>query len=233
MQVIGLKAFKDNYIWVIQEGEQLAIVDPGQAEPVLDFLRNNQLSPSVILLTHEHNDHIGGLAQMLEHYPNCQVIGPSEVSGLVDKVVKDGDSFDLFGYQVEVFKTAGHTKEHISYLVDDKLFCGDALFSAGCGRVFTGDFQAQFEALQVFNSLGDQILVYAGHEYTLTNLAFAMEIEPDNREIADVYKRVKQQREDGLASLPSTIGLEKKINLFMRAKSVEEFTKLRKKRDQF
>lgn len=233
MQVIGLKAFKDNYIWVIQEGQQVAIVDPGQAEPVLDFLSSSQLSPGFILLTHKHDDHIGGLAQVLEHYPNCLVIGPSEVSHLVDKVVKDGDSFNLFGYQVEVYKTAGHTEEHISYLVDGKLFCGDALFSAGCGRVFTGEYQAQFEALQFFNSLGDQVLVYAGHEYTLTNLAFAMEIEPENQDIAEAYKRVQQQRVDGLATLPSTIGLEKEINLFMAAKSVEEFTELRKKRDQF
>lgn len=233
MQVIGLKALKDNYIWLIEEGQQVAIIDPGQTEPVLEFLMSKQLSPSYILLTHKHDDHIGGVAQLVEHYPACQVIGPSEVSRLADRVVKDGDKFDLFGYQVQVYKTAGHTEEHISYLVDDKLFCGDALFSAGCGRVFTGDYQAQFQALQLFNTLGNQVLVYAGHEYTVTNLGFALEIDPNNRTIAEAYHRATQLRAKGLSTLPSTIGLEKDINLFMGANSVEEFTKLRKERDKF
>jgi len=123
-------------------------------------------------LTHDHEDHIGGVEEILATYSNTPVYGPKETNDLADYVVQDGDSFNLMGQGFEVFKTAGHTEEHISYLMGDDLFCGDALFSAGCGRVFTGDYQAQYDALQKFKQLNNSVKVYAAHEYTETNLRF-------------------------------------------------------------
>src|SRR5699024_12234958 len=133
----------------------------------------------------------------------------------------------------EVSKTAGHTYEHISFLMDKALFCGDALFSGGCGRVFTGDYQAQYETLQKFGQLPDDVEVYAGHEYTQTNLRFAHSIKPSDQVISRALDDVNELRKKDLPTLPSTIGREKKINLLMQAKTLDEFIGLREMRDNF
>ena len=137
------------------------------------------------------------------------------------------------GKKFQVFKTAGHTTEHVSFLMEKALFCGDALFSAGCGRVFTGDYQAQFNALQIFKSLDETVEVYAGHEYTQTNLRFAQSIEPANKNISQVLDQVTNLRAHDLPSLPSTIGKEKNINLFLQADKLQDFIALRNARDNF
>ena len=132
-----------------------------------------------------------------------------------------------------MFKTAGHTEEHISFLTEDALFCGDALFSGGWVRVFTKDYQAQYDALQTFNSLADDVKVYAGHEYTLTNLRFAHSVRPTNEILEEAINEANDFREQGLPTLPSTIGREKEINLFLQAETLDEFRALRDARDAF
>lgn len=233
MKVIPIKALSDNYIWVIEEGKEAVVVDPGEAEGVLHYLKQNEFNLNAIILTHKHRDHIDGLEKVLESYPDTPVYGPIETESLVTEVVKDGDQFELFGKKVDVIKTAGHSEEHISYLMDQHLFCGDALFSAGCGRVFTKDYQAQFDALKFFNSLEGEVKVYAGHEYTETNLRFAQSIEPENKEIETALKEVRNLREKDQPTLPSTIKKEKRINLFMQARDLSMFTDLRNQRDTF
>ncbi|MGP6139017.1 MULTISPECIES: hydroxyacylglutathione hydrolase [unclassified Jeotgalibaca] len=233
MEVSLIKAFSDNYIWVIEEGEDIAVVDPGEANGVLSYLEENKSNLVAILLTHNHDDHIGGVREILEKYPDVPVYGPTETDSLATQIVQEGDTFELFGETVEVFKTAGHTEEHISFLMGDILFCGDALFSGGCGRVFTGDYEAQYEALQKFKGLNDNVKVYAGHEYTQTNLRFAMSETPSNPDILTALHEVNDKRAIEMPTLPSTIGKEKLINLFLNADTLEDFIELRKARDNF
>lgn len=233
MKIHPIKAFRDNYIWVIQKENKAVVVDPGEGEQVMVYLESNDLELRAILLTHNHDDHIGGVLEIYEKYPDIAVYGPDETEPLVDHNVHEGDTFELLGETFEVFLTAGHTEGHISYLMGEHLFCGDALFSGGCGRVFTGDYQAQFDALQKFKQLADDVKVYAAHEYTQTNLNFALTMQPNNPTISEALDEVDDLREMNAPTLPSTIGREKLINLFLQAESLEEFRALRAARDNF
>ena len=233
MKIYWIPAFSDNYIWIIEKDKKAIVIDPGEADQVVDYLAAANLDLEAILLTHKHDDHIGGVLEIYEKYPDITIFGPDETEPLVNHTVKEGDSFQILGEKFEVFKTAGHTEGHISYLMGSDLFCGDALFSGGCGRVFTRDYKAQFSALQKFKQLDDQVNVYAAHEYTVTNLNFALTVEPNNKKIQEALDEMKDLRENNQSTLPSTIGREKEINLFLKADSVEEFKTLRDKRDQF
>ncbi|MCA9765236.1 MAG: hydroxyacylglutathione hydrolase [Carnobacterium sp.] len=233
MDICPIKAFSDNYIWVIEEGTEAVIVDPGEAKGVIGYLAEKNLELKAILLTHNHDDHIGGVQEILVTYPDISIYGPEETSSLANHVVVEGDSFNLLNEQFNVIKTAGHTEGHISFLAKKILFCGDALFSAGCGRVFTKDYQAQYDALQKFNQLDDEVLVYAAHEYTQTNLRFSQGIEPPNKVISEALAKTNELRAKGQPTLPTTIGREKKINLFLQATSLEDFKELRQARDHF
>lgn len=233
MKLNAIPALADNYIWVWSQGDEAIIVDPGEAKPVLDYLEEHNLKAGAILITHVHADHVDGMGEIVAKYPKVKTYGPKEVSHLVDTVLKDGDTIELYGSQIEVFLTAGHTEDHISYLVDKQhLLSGDALFSAGCGRVFTGDYEAQYKSMVFFRSLADDVKVYAGHEYTLTNLQFAL-TQTIDAFVKNYYDKTKALVEKGLLSLPSTIGIEKQINLFLMAKDVQEFTRLRNLKDNF
>lgn len=233
MNIHSIKAFSDNYIWLMGEGSDVIVIDPGEAEGVLAYLEEQQLRLTAVLLTHNHDDHVGGVSEVLTEYPDTPVYGPEETKDLADHIVQDGDSFELLGQRFNVFKTAGHTEGHISYLTGEALFCGDALFSGGCGRVFTGDYQAQYDALQKFNRLDDEVKVYAAHEYTQTNLRFAQSIQPENQTISKALEQVADLRANGQPTLPTTIGREKDINLFLRAETLEDFVELRQARDKF
>lgn len=233
MQIIPIKAFSDNYIWLIRIDSKAIVVDPGESKAVIDYLKEEELDLQAILLTHEHDDHIAGVEDILTFYPDLSVYGPVETQDLADQIVHHDDQFTILGQDFRVFKTAGHTHEHISYLMGQDLFCGDALFSAGCGRVFTGDYQAQYDSMQFFASLADETRIYPGHEYTLTNLQFAHTIRPADQAIADELKTVEDLRAHDQITLPSTIEKEKKINVFIQTESLEEFKELRDARDQF
>ncbi|MBF6625614.1 hydroxyacylglutathione hydrolase [Aerococcaceae bacterium zg-BR9] len=233
MKIIGLPALNDNYIWLIKQEEQVVIVDPGESQVVFEYLQANQLEPIGIWITHGHDDHTAGVPAILKQYPSLFVQAPIEASYLATNVVKEGDKLELWQHSVQIIKTAGHTSEHISYLVNNKLFCGDALFSAGCGRVFTKDYEAQFEALQKLTSLNDEVEIYAGHEYTVTNLRFAHQQAPTNTVIEAALVRAKELRAQNQPTLPSTIGKERQINLFIQAPTVEAMTQLRNQRDAF
>ena len=233
MNIYWIPAFSDNYIWVIEKDKKAIVVDPGEGPQVVDYLTAASLELEAILLTHNHDDHIGGVLEIYEEYPDIAIYGPDETEPLVNHTVKEGDSFQILGEKFEVFLTAGHTAGHISYLMGENLFCGDALFSGGCGRVFTSDYHAQFAALQKFSQLDDAVKVYAAHEYTVTNLSFALTVEPKNEVIQEALDEMKDKRAKDEPTLPSTIGREKKINLFLQADSVEAFKALRDQRDQF
>ncbi|WP_338471517.1 hydroxyacylglutathione hydrolase [Niallia sp. XMNu-256] len=233
MIIHPIKAFSDNYIWCIQDETEAVVVDPGEAKGVLDFLEEKQLRLAAILLTHKHEDHTGGVQEIVARHPESPVYGPKETEALANRIVAEGDSFNLLGQTFQVFETGGHTHGHISFLMGDALFCGDALFSAGCGRVFTSDYAAQYESLQKFKRLDDDINVYPGHEYTETNLRFAYDTLPDNKKISKALKEVRELRAKEQITLPTTIGREREINLFLQAETLEDFIKLRNARDDF
>jgi hydroxyacylglutathione hydrolase len=228
-----IKAFTDNYIWCIQEETEAVVVDPGEAKGVLNYLEEKQLRLVGILLTHKHEDHTGGVREIVARHPEIPVYGPKETEALANRVVAEGDSFNLLDQTFQVSETGGHTNSHISFLMGDALFCGDALFSAGCGRVFTGDYEAQYETLQKFKRLDDDINVYPAHEYTEINLRFAYDMQPDNKKISKALEEVRDLRAKGQPTLPTTIGREKEMNLFLQVETLEDFIELRNARDDF
>ncbi|MDY2987712.1 MAG: hydroxyacylglutathione hydrolase [Peptoniphilus sp.] len=231
MKIIPIRAFEDNYIWTLIKGNNAVVVDPGEAEPVLKYKKENELNLVGILLTHKHSDHVGGVRTLKNKF-DLKVYGPKEIENLADIVVRDGDIFEILDEKVEVIKTSGHTEEHVSYLIENNLFCGDALFLAGCGRVFTGDYEAQYNTIQKFKELNGDTKVFAAHEYSKTNLKFADSVMPSEA-VSLAMKLVETLEKEGRPSLPSTIGMELEINPFMKAGSFEEFKKYRDIRDGF
>lgn len=234
LTITPIPALSDNYIWVIQQKQEAVVVDPAEAAAVLAFLAKNQLNLTAILLTHAHHDHTDGVTELVQAFPKASVYGSAETAQWATCVVTPNSGFQLFDVPVKVLGSSGHTAEHISYLVaGEHLFCGDALFSAGCGRVFTGDYQAQFETLQRFKQLPDWVQVYAGHEYTQSNLKFAVSVMPPTCVLMEYQERVDMLRLQHQPTLPTTIGIEKQINPFMQAETLATFIALRQQKDQF
>lgn len=229
MNINFIKAFNDNYIWTIEKDGKVIVVDPGDAGPVIDYLKGRNLD--YIILTHKHMDHVGGVDELKIKY-GAKVYGPIETSEYNDVTLKDGDVFDLLGEDFKVISTGGHTEDHISYLVDGNLFCGDALFLAGCGRVFTKDYKKSYEGLKKLKNLADDTVVYPAHEYSLANLEFAKSVI-SNDDLDREYERVRKLRDEDKITLPSTIGKEKKINPFFLARDLDEFIDFRNKKDNF
>ena len=218
LKIIPLPAFTDNYIWAIVYGNSCVVVDPGDSSPVFDFLESNNLDLECILITHHHFDHTGGMLALAKKY-DCPVYGPSgdHIEGLTSKVSED-DEITIFNFKFKIFETPGHTLDHIAYFhSSDKgsyLFCGDTLFSGGCGRLFEGTAEDMFSSLNKFISLPDETLVFCAHEYTQNNLKFALTINPSNHDLIKYSKKVNELRSNSEITLPSNIGLEKKINPF-------------------
>ena len=209
MTIIALSAFQDNYIWVIKNQDDFICVDPGDADPVLMFAQQEQLTLSHILLTHHHADHVGGVHELKKHFP--EVI----VHNIYDSTKKP-EFIQLGNYQFDVLSTPGHTGTHVCYFEPNQhwLFCGDTLFSAGCGRVFDGTMDALYTSLQQLKQLPDNTHVYCAHEYTRQNLKFALTVEPNNQTAREHLNFLEANPTQN--SLPSTIGFEKQINPFLR-----------------
>lgn len=224
MTVFPIPAFIDNYIWAIldEKTDELVCVDPGEAEPVLDFASTHSLRLAGILLTHHHQDHIGGLAQLIKNYPNCRVYGPEDPRiPYVTNPVQAKERFCLGKYLYRVLFNPGHTSTHISYYEAQQgwLFCGDTLFSAGCGRVFDGTMAELHTSMLLFKQLPLATQIFCAHEYTRQNLSFAQSVEPKNSAILHHIKKLKNQTT--LCSLPSNLDLELSINPFLRTQIPE------------
>lgn len=230
MNIIGLPAFNDNYIWAIinEEAHTLTCIDPGIATPVLNYAQTNNLTLRNILITHHHADHAGGVAELRQHYPNVLVFGPADPRiPDITTAVRDEDIIHIDRLDFRVLNTPGHTSSHVCYQEPTKrwLFCGDTLFSAGCGRVFDGTIEKLHQSITLLKNLPKDTKVYCGHEYTLQNLKFAASVEPENATIRSYLAHL--QGKTNSCTLPSTIELEKKINPFMRTDStaVQAFAK--------
>ncbi|QIW16219.1 hydroxyacylglutathione hydrolase [Pasteurellaceae bacterium RH1A] len=234
LKITPIPALSDNYIWLLEKDQEALVIDPGQAQPVRDFLAKKGLKLTACLLTHNHDDHTAGVQTLLEEYPHLPVFGPAETAAFANQIVEPQECFERWGLTFEVLASGGHTAGHISYLLDKTyLFCGDALFSGGCGRVFTGDYKAQFEALERFKQLPDWVQVFPAHEYTQSNLKFAQAVLPPSCTLAEYQEQVDIWRAQGRPSLPTTIGLEKQINPFLRAENLADFIRLRQQKDNF
>lgn len=218
LQIQAIPAFDDNYIWVIHNDTHGVVVDPGQADGVLDYFQQHQLTIAAILVTHHHYDHTGGVSKLTRAQP-CPVYGPMnpEIAS-VTTVCKEGDTvtIDALELEFQVIECPGHTLDHIAFYAQPWLFCGDTLFSAGCGRMFEGKPSQFVQSLNKLTALPNDTQVYCAHEYTQANLAFAAAVEPDNRAITEHQQRVSQLRELGNPSLPSVLSTELAINPFLR-----------------
>ena len=224
MNIQSIKAFNDNYIWLINTNEGNLVIDPGESQPVMDYMQQHQLRLTDILITHHHYDHVGGIVDLRKNIDG-KVFGPNnpQIEGL-DAQVTEGMTVQACGLEFQVLEIPGHTLDHIAYFLADgsqpRLFCGDTLFSVGCGRVFEGTPQQMFAALEKLNALPANTLVYCAHEYTLANLKFAQAVEPNNSYITEHIEVCQRQRDADLPTLPSTMELERKINPFLRCSAI-------------
>lgn len=221
MEVHALHAFDDNYIWLIgcRDRPAVAIVDPGDEDPVIEYLTQHQLTPEAILITHHHGDHTGGVTALVERY-RIPVYGPaSERIPAMSTPLVEGDEVRLSGCRLtfRVVDTPGHTRGHICYVGHDALFCGDALFAAGCGRIFEGTPEQMYHSLEKLRALPDQTLVYCAHEYTRANLGFALVAEPENPDTRQRMAQVEALRAKQQDTVPSLLGVEKLTNPFLRS----------------
>lgn len=227
---------RDNYCYLLEgEDKTCIILDPGQITPVESHIAQHGLKPVLILNTHHHADHIAGNAELKTKYA-IPVAGPRAEQTKIphmDKGLAEGDMIEQSGIVLSVMETPGHTKGHIVFHWKDRdaLFCGDTLFSMGCGRLFEGTAEDMFESLQKIKSLPPETGIYCGHEYTASNGSFAQNVESDNTDIQARMKEVLKLRTNNLPTIPVTLETELKTNPFLRAPDVSTFAALRKQKD--
>ena len=235
MSVKPISAFSDNYIWMLIDEKKKAacVVDPGDPDPVLEQLSKDKLSLDSILVTHHHFDHTGGL-EALKEKTQCAIYGPdSKVPG-IEFALKDRDSVKILGLEFHVIEVPGHTLDHIAYYHAGEtpfLFCGDTLFAGGCGRVFEGTHSMMHESLSKLSALPKNTLIYCAHEYTKSNLLWALNLEPENENIKNKLVEVEKKIALKELTIPFLLEEELKINLFLRADNLKGFSYLRANKD--
>lgn len=255
-QVFAIPAFSDNYLWaLVNKDGNCAIVDPGDATPVIDFLQKHNYTLTDILLTHHHSDHIGGVNTLLNTYANVNVYGPSTSRfPMVTKPCKDNDQIVLpqLGIKLTTMEVPGHTIDHICYFDQDNIFVGDTLFSAGCGRLFEGSPEQMYNSLTRISQLDENTNVYCAHEYTSANIKFALTVDKTNQDLVEYNEATKALIKDNKSTIPTSLSTQLKINPFLRSndheikKAISQkfnlilpisdsdcFTYLRKWKDQF
>jgi hydroxyacylglutathione hydrolase len=255
LKIHAVNAFEDNYIWLIQaeQGQQVLIVDPGDAQPVLKALDSLGITPAAILITHHHADHVGGINELLSHF-RVPVYGPARerIPHITHPVVEqDVIEIDPAFPIIKVFDTPGHTAGHICYFTENKLFCGDTLFAGGCGRLLGGTASDLFASLQRLKQLPADTEIYCAHEYTQSNLRFAATVDISNSALQQRIKKVADRRNKHLPTVPSLMAEELTTNPFLRTdthaikRAAEQFagrplnnaeavfTSLRRWKDQF
>ena len=229
MEITALPAFSDNYIWALRRADHVVVVDPGEAEPVLEYLRQSGGKLCAILITHRHADHIGGVSVLLEH-AKVPVYGPAAEQDkitMLTHALRDGERVKIaeLGCEFDVLDVGGHTLGHIAYFgtVDDEnlLFCGDTLFAGGCGRIFEGTPAQMYASLQKLAALPADTRVYCAHEYTQSNLKFALAVEPGNAALQHRNIQVARLRAADQSSVPSTLAEELATNPFLRSNAPE------------
>jgi len=252
LSVEPIKAYTDNYIWLVSTNEGSIVVDPGESKEILNLIDTNKINLKGVLITHHHYDHTNGLLD-LTNKMNLEVYGPEKIEG-INNIVKESDKFSIIGIDFEVIEIPGHTLDHLAFYSfndeDPILFCGDTLFAGGCGRVFEGTFEQMFWSLKKISNYPKETKVFSGHEYTLSNLKFALEVDKDNKDLICEFNNIEKLTSSGIPSLPTNLNKELKMNPFLRCHDIdiknkviekfdiiddelEIFTALRKWKDNF
>ncbi len=253
LSVEPIKAYSDNYIWLISTNEGSIVVDPGESSEILNLIDSNKINLKGVLITHHHYDHTNGLVDLTNKI-DLAVFGPKNNINGINNIVSESDKFSLIGIDFEVIEIPGHTLDHLAfYSFNDGnpiLFCGDTLFAGGCGRVFEGTFEQMFKSLKKISEYPKETKVFCGHEYTLSNLKFALEVDKDNELLKNEFIHVENLVSSGKPSLPTNLDKEFKLNPFLRCNDaniknkiiqkfdimddeLEIFTALRKWKDNF
>jgi hydroxyacylglutathione hydrolase len=222
--ITPIAALTDNYIWLLSDpmNHYATAIDPGEAAPLLAYLSNRNIELTDLLITHHHPDHVAGIPQLLKHFPRLRIYGPEHESlPFLTHPVQAAHKVTLanLGWQFTVMAVPGHTLEHIAYYTPGHLFCGDSLFAAGCGRLFEGTPAQMWHSLTQLSALPAATQVYAGHEYTLANLRFALTIEPENQALNARWQQCQQLRRQQQPTLPSTLEQELASNPFLRCQN--------------
>lgn len=240
LTITALPVLRDNYVFVLQRGGAAVVVDPAVAGPVRDWLSQRRLELVAVLQTHHHSDHIGGTPDLLQHWPTAAVVASAadrERIPFQTVPVAGGDRLELLGRPMEVLAVPGHTRCHLAFHLPAhagegaELFCGDTLFAAGCGRLFEGSPGEMLRSLRTLTDLDPATRVWCAHEYTEANLRWAAQRRPDDGPIADRLALVRRQRARGEATIPTSVGLERATNLFVRAADATELAALRLDKD--
>tara|TARA_B100000700_G_C14894458_1_gene784328 strand:- start:112 stop:876 length:765 start_codon:yes stop_codon:yes gene_type:complete len=253
LSVEPIKAFTDNYIWLVSTNEGSIVIDPGESKNIQKLIDNNTIDLKGILITHHHYDHTNGLSELVK-INELEVYGPVNNIDGINHRLTDKDKISIIGIDFDVISIPGHTLDHIGFYSANAnnpiLFCGDTLFAGGCGRIFEGTYEQMFHALKKITKLPTNTNIYCGHEYTLSNLKFALEADDTNKELIEEFKKVENKINSNIPSLPTTLDKELKVNPFLRCDNIniqnkiiekfkvsnnelEVFTALRKWKDNF
>ena len=236
-KIIGLRVLNDNIIWLWKKNKSVVVIDPAVPKPVIKYLNENNLNLEAILQTHHHADHIGGTEVLIEKWPNVKVIASKKEKDRIpfqNFSVQDRDKLNILGEEVQIIEVLGHTRTHIAFFlngVNPVLFIGDTLFSGGCGRIFEGTYEQMYASLEKIKLLPKNTLIYCAHEYTKSNLMWAINIKPEDQDIKNKLLQVEKNISLNRLTIPFKLDEEMKINLFLRAKSLKEFIYLRENKD--
>lgn len=239
MKIEIIKCLQDNYSYLIidKKSNEACVIDPSEADPVIDFCEENKIKIKYILNTHHHYDHVGGNKEIKEFY-NSKILGFEHDKNRIpeiDILLKDQEVWKKNNFEAKIFHIPGHTTGHICYYFFNEkiLFTGDTLFSLGCGKIFEGTYAQMFNSLRLFKSFPLDTKIYCGHEYTLQNSKFCLEHDPKNKMLINKILKIKDNLSQGNPTLPSTIEDELNCNIFLKANDVESFSKLRDLKDNF
>ncbi len=238
-KIIGIRVLSDNVIWLWKNSNSAVVIDPALSQPVIEYLKAHNLNLEAILQTHHHSDHIGGTRDLIKEWPNVKVIASAKEKDRIpfqNLSVRDGDKVRLLDKDVQVIEVIGHTKSHIAFYFNDNvpvLFIGDTLFSAGCGRVFEGTYKQMYNSLKKIKSLPKKTVIYCAHEYTKSNLIWALDLEPENQIIKNKLVEVEKKIALNKLTIPCLLEEEMQINLFLRADNLKRFSYLRANKDSW
>ena len=239
MKIEIIKCLQDNYSYlIIDEKDQIAcVVDPSEAKPIINFLENKRIRLKYILNTHHHYDHVGGNLELKQKY-NCEVVGFKGDKNRIpeiDILMEDNQIWKKNNFEAQVYHIPGHTSGHIAFhfFKEKKIFTGDTLFSLGCGRIFEGTYEQMFCSLKKIKKLPKDTQIYCGHEYTLQNSNFCIAKDPSNLKLKEKIKKINQKIKNNLPTIPSILSDELECNIFLKAKDLKSFSKLRDLKDNF
>ena len=239
MKIEIIKCLQDNFSYLIidEKTQKACVVDPSEAAPIINFLNNKKLSLKYILNTHHHYDHVGGNSELKKKYNSCVVgfKGDKDRIPEIDILLEDNQIWKKDNFEAKIYHIPGHTLGHIAFhfFKEKKIFTGDTLFSLGCGRLFEGSYEQMFNSLKRIKQLPKDTEIYCGHEYTLQNSNFCIANDPENLKLKEKILRIKKNLQNNLPTIPSSLEDELECNIFLKAKDLKSFSKLRDLKDNF